>query len=124
MLISRDELERHRIIDQRLSSLRSPVPVPTASIKRRASRTTATARSARLTARSRAMSKTMLNWRRTVARHTEADGIFMSILLDDFRIVRSASPESTAGQLTLKVDERFHRDPRCAEFHDGAGNRI
>ena len=81
-------------------------------------------RSAGLIARSLAVSKAMLNWRRVLARRVDADGIFMSLLRDDDRIAWRASPESAVAQLTLKVDERFHRDPRRTEYHAGADDRV
>ncbi|MBK3734262.1 hypothetical protein GAY29_14320 [Azospirillum brasilense] len=48
----------------------------------------------------------------------------MSLLPNDDRIARRVLPESAVHQLTLKADERFHRDPRCAEFHAGANDRV
>ena len=66
----------------------------------------------------------MLSWRRVLTRRVDADGIFMSLLRDDDRIAWRASPEAAVVQLTLKVDECFHRDPRRTEFHAGADDRV
>jgi hypothetical protein len=48
----------------------------------------------------------------------------ISLLLDDDRVVRRASPISALAEESMQFDERVHRYSADADFHAGARDRI
>jgi hypothetical protein len=85
---------------------------------------TAAARSAGLKACSLTGSKVRLNWRAADVGRSRLEGVFILLLPNDGSIARRGSPEAGVDQLTLKVDERFHRDPRRSHFHARTEDRV
>jgi hypothetical protein len=85
---------------------------------------TAAARSAGLKACSLTGSKVRLNWRAADIGGGRLEGVFISLLPNDGSIARRGSPEAGVDQLTLKVDERCHRDPRRSHCHARTEDRV
>jgi hypothetical protein len=48
----------------------------------------------------------------------------ISLLLDDDRVVRGASPISSLAEESMQFDERVHRHPAGADLHACARDRI
>ena len=85
--------------------------MPPASRSMRASRTMMTVRSGGLMPRNVTQSSARLSWRGAGAGAGPVFWFSISLLLDDDRVVRGASPISALAEESMQFDERVHRYP-------------
>jgi hypothetical protein len=90
----------------------------------RARRTMRTVRSGGLMPRNVTESSARLSWRGAVAGAGPVFWFSISLLLDDDRVVRGASPIASLAEETMQFDERVHRYPADADLHACARDRI
>src|SRR4051812_20993507 len=90
----------------------------------RASWTMMTVRSGGLMPRNVTPSSARLSWRGAGAGAGPVLWLSISLLLDDDRVVRGASPISSLAEESMQFDERVHRYPTGADLHACARDRI
>jgi hypothetical protein len=83
-----------------------------------------TVRSGGLMPRNFTESSARLSWRGAVAGAGPVFWFSISLLLDDDRVVRGASPISSLAEESMQFDERVHRYPAGADLHTCARDRI
>ncbi len=71
----------------------------------------------------------MLSWCGAFSRDkggvsTDLGGLITSVLLDDVGIVLGACSQTAFNEQLVQVDQRFHRNARCADHHASAHDRV
>jgi hypothetical protein len=66
----------------------------------------------------------MLSWRGGLNATIGSNAFLIACLLNDAIVVREASPESSRHQQSVEITKRLHGDPRRADRHIRANDRI